>query len=172
MRPPAGEFEVFLEGVPVFGGLPAATVARLAALLDPQRFGPGQTVCAEGEHGRLLYVVLEGELLVSRRGPSGERVRLARMGVGDCFGEMTLVDPQSRSATVTALRPCVLLALSARDLYRLYCEDLDGYVLVLHNLCRELSRRLRLADERICQLVDAGSHLTSALRHQGGQRAP
>lgn len=157
MRPSAGELETFLEGIPLFGGLAPASVARLAVKLDPQRFTTGQVVCGEGEHGRAMYVVLEGEVLVSRRGPSGERVRLVRLGVGECFGEMTLVDPQPRSATVTAARPSILLALSCKDLYQLYSEDLQGYVMVLQNLCRELSRRLRRSNERLVELAEQGA---------------
>jgi CRP-like cAMP-binding protein len=156
MRPPAGELEAFLEGVALFGGLEPATVARLAVMLDPQRFAPGQEVCREGEPGRRMWVVLEGEVLVSRRGPSGERVRLVRLGVGECFGEMTLVDPQPRSATVAATRPTILLSLSTRDLHALYREDLPGYVRVVQNLARELSRRLRRANARLVELADGG----------------
>lgn len=146
----------FLASIPIFGGLDDGTLDRVAALLDEQRFSPGAEVCREGESGRSMYVVGEGEVIVCRAGPKGRRIRMVRLGVGEFFGEMTLIDPQPRSATVVVEREARLYALTCADLYRLYQEDLPGYAMVIQNLCRELSRRLRRADQRICDMVHAG----------------
>jgi CRP/FNR family cyclic AMP-dependent transcriptional regulator len=148
--------EEFLGTIPIFGGLEPGALARVRGMLAELHLSPGQRVCEQGEHGRVMYIVREGEVLVSRSGPSGGRVRMVRLGPGEFFGEMTLIDPQPRSATVTVERPTTLLSLTGKDLYTLYQEDLAGYAMVLQNLCRELARRLRYADERICQLVTQG----------------
>jgi CRP-like cAMP-binding protein len=82
-------------------------------------------------------------------------IRLAGLGPGDFFGEMTLIEPQNRSATVVAESPTVLYELTARNLYTYYKADIHGYVMVMQNINRELCRRLRRADERIAELADA-----------------
>ena len=71
---------------------------------------------------------------------------------------MTLIEMQNRSATVTAEGPTVLYELTARNLYTFYKEDIHAYVIVMHNINRELCRRLRRADNRIAELLvpDAG----------------
>ena len=51
-------------------------------------------------------------------------------------------------------RPSVLYALGNRDLYRLFQDDVTGYVMILQNLCRELSRRLRTTNARLQQMAE------------------
>jgi hypothetical protein len=51
-------------------------------------------------------------------------------------------------------KPATLFSLGAKDLYRLYREDPASYVLVLNNLARELSRRLRRVEERLCEQAE------------------
>jgi CRP-like cAMP-binding protein len=73
--------------------------------------------------------------------------RLAVLKVGDVFGEMELIDMQRRSATVRALEPVSALALSNGDLFLIYESDLPTFTLIVLNLARELSRRLRTLDD-------------------------
>ena len=80
---------------------------------------------------------------------------MAGLKPGDFFGEMTLIEMQNRSATVVAESPAVLYELTARNLYTCYKSDIHAYVIVIQNINRELCRRLRRADNRIAELVDA-----------------
>ena len=96
-----------------------------------------------------MFLVREGEVVVCRDNEEGRRMKMIRMGPGEFFGEMTLIDIQKRSATVVAQKPSLLFSLSNRDLYTLYQEDVAGYVMVLQNICRELSRRLRVTNQRL-----------------------
>jgi CRP-like cAMP-binding protein len=146
--------KAFLGNIAVFGGLEDRTLDRIIGMLVEQRFEQGAIVCKEGEPGRSMYVVRSGEVVVCRRAESGHLVRVVRLGPGECFGEMTLIDIQPRSATVLVEAAATLYALTNRDLYRLYQDDVAGYVMVLQNICRELSRRLRKADVRIVQIAD------------------
>lgn len=146
----------FFSNIAIFGGLEERTLERVVELLEAQRAPKGTVICREGEPGRAMYVLAEGEVMVCREGTHGNRIRMVRLGSGEFFGEMTLIDPQPRSATVTVEKDSTLYALTNRDLYRLYQEDLPGYAMVVQNLCRELARRLRRADERICEMVDRG----------------
>jgi CRP-like cAMP-binding protein len=124
-------------------------------MLVERRFEAGATVVAEGEPGRSMYIVHSGELVVSKLGGSGCVIRMTRLGPGDFFGEMTLIEVQNRSATVVAESPTELYELTARNLYTYYKADIYAYAMVLQNINRELCRRLRRADNRIAELADA-----------------
>ncbi len=130
------------------------TLSRVMGMLSELTVPAGKEVCTEGENGRTMYIVREGEALVWRESPSGQKVKLARLGPGEFFGEMTLIDPQPRSASVVVQKDALLYTLTNKQLYELYVEDLPGYVMLLQNLCREVTRRLRRADERICQMLE------------------
>ena len=129
-----------------------ASLDLLVSMLVERRFDVGDTVVAEGEPGRSMFVVHSGELVVSKLGPSGRAIRMAGLGPGDFFGEMTLIEMQNRSATVVAESPTVLYELTAQKLYKYYKSDVYGYVIVMQNINRELCRRLRRADNRFTEL--------------------
>jgi CRP-like cAMP-binding protein len=137
----------FLRQVPLFGGLPDAAMERLLGLMQRRTFATGQVICAEGELAREMFIVRSGAVEVRKRARDQAREAcLARLRVGDEFGEMSLIDIQPRSASVIACEPTELYVLGNMDLYTLYEEDLPSYAFFLQNLCRELSRRLRRAD--------------------------
>jgi len=147
------DLKAVLVATPFFGGLSDASLGLLVSLLVERSFDVGATVVAEGEPGRSMYIVHTGELVVSKLGDSGQVIRMAGLGPGDFFGEMTLIEPQNRSATVVAESPTVLYELTARDLYTYYKAYIYGYVMVMQNINRELCRRLRRADNRIVELA-------------------
>jgi CRP-like cAMP-binding protein len=141
------EARAFLLSIPVFGGLPERSMEKILELVALKRYTPGEAVCAEGELGREMFVVWQGAVEVQKRARDGSRgAVLARLGPGDCFGEMSLIDIQPRSATVITREESELFALSNIDFYRLYSHDREGYTFLVLNICRELSRRLRRAD--------------------------
>ncbi len=144
----------FLPTIALFGGLEDPSLKRIIAMLQPHELIPGVQVCTQGDVGRALFLVHTGEALVYRETESGRKVRLIRMGPGEFFGEMTLIDPQKRSASVVVEKPSLLFSLSAKDMFRLYQDDVAAYVLVLQNICRELARRLRTTNKRLAQLVE------------------
>jgi CRP-like cAMP-binding protein len=146
------ELKAFLVATPFFGGLSDASLDLLISMLVERRFDVGATVVAEGEPGCSMYIVHSGELVVSKLGESECVVRIAALGPGDFFGEMTLIEMQNRSATVVADSPTVLYELTARNLYTYYKADIYAYVMVMQNINRELCRRLRRADNRIAEL--------------------
>ena len=144
--------KAFLLATPFFGGLSDASLDLLVSMLVERRFDAGATVVAEGEAGRSMFIVLSGELMVSKRLDSGRSIRMAGLKPGDFFGEMTLIEMQNRSATVVAESTTVLYELTAGNLYTYYKADIYAYVIVMQNINRELCRRLRRADNRIAEL--------------------
>jgi NADH dehydrogenase len=79
------------------------------------RFEPGDVVFREGDVGDRLYMILSGEAEIVRGSGEGEQV-LARLGAGECFGEMALLSGATRNATARACSVLEVLSLHKRDL--------------------------------------------------------
>ncbi len=128
-------------------------MAHLASTLKPVVPPAGEVVFREGEEARDMFVVLSGEIEVLKRSKRGVDARVALLGPGDWFGEMSILDVQPRSATVRALAPSRLLRITSADLDALYRFDVKAYSLIVLNLARELSRRLRVADGILADFI-------------------
>lgn len=148
-RSPRGDDPVTalqLREVGLFGALSDEVLEHLARTLHVLRFTPGETVFREGDLAHEMYVVLDGEVEVVKKSRKGRDHRVAILGPTDCFGEMSLIDVQPRSATVRALAASRILRVTSEDFDRLYRHDLKSYALVTLNIARDLSRRLRVTD--------------------------
>lgn len=154
----------FLPSIALFGGLQEATLNRIISMLQEHRLEPGQAVCKQGDVGRSMFLVRSGEVVVTRETETGRVIRMIRLGEGEFFGEMTLIDIQKRSATVLVEKPSTLYSLGNRELYRLYQEDVPGYVMVIQNICRELSRRLRTTNSRLSEMAADADDDTTQIR--------
>jgi CRP-like cAMP-binding protein len=136
-----------LREIGLFGALNDEVLERLARMLKTMRVSPGDTIFHEGDTmAREMYVVLDGEMEVSKRSRRGRDMRVAILGPNDGFGEMSMIDMQARSASVRALAPSRLLKLTSEDMDALYRADLKSYTLIVLNIARDLSRRLRVTD--------------------------
>ena len=142
-----------LRNIGLFGALSDEVIAHLAKTLSVQAPEAGQVVFREGDDANAMFVVVSGEMEVLKKSKRATEARVALLGPGDWFGEMSIVDIQPRSATVRALAPSRLLRISAADLDALYRYDLRSYSLIVLNLARELSRRLRVADGILADLI-------------------
>lgn len=144
-----------LRDIGLFGGLDDETLTVLARELPTSHADIGTVVVREGDQAREMYVIVAGELEVVKLGRGGE-VRVALLGPGGWFGEMAILDVQPRSATVRAVAPTMLVQLSAEHVDRLlYRRDVKAYALLIMNIARELSRRLRVADGILSQMFTA-----------------
>lgn len=136
-----------LREIGLFGALSDEVLQHLARTLRTARVAPGETVFREDDSfAREMYVLLDGEMEVSKRSRRGRDMRVAILGPNDCFGEMSMIDLQSRSATVRAVAPSRVLKVTSEDMDGLYRSDLKSYTLIVLNIARDLSRRLRVTD--------------------------
>jgi CRP-like cAMP-binding protein len=142
-----------LKEIGLFGGLGEDALRSFAGDLSVDVLAAGTGVFREGESGRVMYVILDGEVEVLRRSKRGHETRVAILGPGDWFGEMSILDVLPRSATTRVLAPTRLLRLAAHDLDGLYRKDMKAYSLLVLNIAREMSRRLRVADGLLAELV-------------------
>ncbi|HEY2900145.1 MAG TPA: cyclic nucleotide-binding domain-containing protein [Polyangia bacterium] len=138
--------------VPIFAGLAEQHLDWIIAAGTLGEVASGERVVSEGEPAKSLFVVCQGELEVCKCGSHGAEIRLAVLRAGDCVGEMSLIDIQPRSATVRALTPTVLFCLSHAQIARLYHSHSDVYLMLVLNIAREISRRLRVADQALAMM--------------------
>ncbi|MGZ5969067.1 MAG: Crp/Fnr family transcriptional regulator [Polyangiales bacterium] len=142
-----------LREIGLFGALSDDVLEWLSTTVPVYLVGAGDHVFREGDQARERFVVLSGEAEVLKRGKRGTETRVALLGPGDWFGEMSVLDVQPRSASVTAVAPTRLLKISGELLDQLYRRDLKAYSLIVLNIARELSRRLRVADGLIAEMM-------------------
>ena len=135
-----------LREVGLFGALSDEFLEHLVSTLSVLRVMVGDTIFREGDPAREMYVVLEGEIEVLKKSRRGRETRVAILGPNDTFGEMSIIDMQPRSATVRALGSARLLRISTEEMDALYRYDLKSYTLIVLNIARDLSRRLRVTD--------------------------
>jgi CRP-like cAMP-binding protein len=128
----------FLHSVPLFSDNTFEDLIVLDRALTCETYLRGENIITEGEFGDRMCIVYRGEAVVRKHLTQGDR-ELARFGVGDFFGEMSLFDDEPRSATVAALTDVEVLVLS-RDRFRSLVQQRPA---VLMQLCTALVRRLR-----------------------------
>jgi CRP-like cAMP-binding protein len=150
----------FIAQAAIFGGLPEHALGRILGVARIAWVEAGATVFEEGQPARSMFVVREGELEIYKSRADGSQFRLALLHQGDCVGEMSLVEIQPRSASARALCPTALYVLDHAEIARLYQSDLEVYTLLVLNVAREISRRLRLADQRLLATGLPGSGLS------------
>jgi CRP/FNR family transcriptional regulator, cyclic AMP receptor protein len=138
----------WLKSVALFGGLPDPCLEVFVSSAERVKVRGDEVVYGEGEFAEHIYLIDEGELLVQKGEPCHQLTCLCR---GDFFGEMSFVDMQCRSATVRAAQETVLWRWRFTDIHAMYRDYPKAYTLFVMNIAREISRRLRRADEIICQ---------------------
>src|SRR5712692_3448129 len=106
-RVPTGPTADLLSSVPLFSGLSRRPLRRLAAATQPVSFHSNETIIREGAPGDAFFAILSGRAVVSQ----GAR-RLRRLGPGEYFGELALLDGEPRSASVVAETDLLSLRLS------------------------------------------------------------
>jgi CRP-like cAMP-binding protein len=117
-------------------------LASLLTYLEVVKVAPFGTVVNKGDHGDALYMVLEGEVR-ARVMIDGQESTLATLGVGECFGEMAILDHGPRSADVIANQPTVLIKVSAGALKKMFSEAPALAAPFMFSLARVISQRVR-----------------------------
>jgi glutaminase len=137
----------------VFKGLEREDLRRLEDIVQPRRFEAGTTIMREGDRADLFFVVARGSVGVQLRLDGGRTRRIACIGPGLTFGEMSLLDGARRSADVVALETVVAYGVSVDALHALGSEHPHVLVTILTNINRDLSERLRRANDEIRALA-------------------
>jgi small-conductance mechanosensitive channel/CRP-like cAMP-binding protein len=145
------EARQLLSRLELFRELSPEAVAQLAARSRREHYDDGETLFQEGARGDSLFVVADGRVRVGKSG--GEMgtgvIQLAALGVGDFFGEMSLLTGEPRSATVAANGGCEVLVLSKDDVAPLLEKDPKIAEILSHALAaRQAETAATLAERR------------------------
>ena len=140
-----------LRQMPIFGGLRGDILEFVLDHATEVAVAEGDYFFREGEPGQSVFVIETGAGEV-RRLWEGQPIVLRSLAEGDCFGEMALIDFQPRSASVMARTDCQAIEIPNRTLIQLCKKDVEQYAMVMMNLGREVSRRLRSTGDRLFHL--------------------
>ena len=122
-----------LKRAPLFAGLSRKELVQLARVSDDLEVPPGKVLCKEGQTGREFFVIVDGEVEVTRGGK-----HVATRTAGEFFGEIALLEETPRTATVTAKTPLRFFVLTRKDFRHLVNENRN----VERKVLRALARRV------------------------------
>lgn len=130
----------------VFSSLTPDALAEVVARGTLRSFAPGEVLMRQGQEGDSMHVIVQGHVAVERGHPDiAPAVLLAELGTGDCVGEMAALEPELRSATVTAIEPTVTLEISGETLPGVLLQHPQAALAMLHMLIKRLRRTNAIA---------------------------
>jgi uncharacterized membrane protein len=132
-----------LLAVPLFERFNDEERALLASQLDEVEFQPGQMIFRRTEPGGAIFIVASGEVEIFIEDSTGSRIVFETVKAGQFFGELSLLDGESRSASAQALQPTRALRVDRSDLEQLFARHPGAAMDVLG----VIGRRLREADK-------------------------
>ena len=134
-------FPTLLERHPLLLHLSPEQLAQMGRIGDIESYNPGEAIVVEGSLGDALFLILSGDVAV-HRGPQ----TFATLSANEFFGEMSLVEPTPRSASVTAMSATFLFRLPHDALRQLISDDAHAASILLVQVVKTLSERLRRAN--------------------------
>ncbi|HEX7023395.1 MAG TPA: Crp/Fnr family transcriptional regulator [Gemmatimonadales bacterium] len=161
-----------LKSVPLFREVSEADLRAIADLVRERRQPKGSLILTQGDEGEALFLIRSGQVKVTIVAEDGREVILSVLGPGSFFGEMALIDDEPRSAHVFAMQESVLLVLRREDFRARLARSPELAIALL----REISRRLRRADDTITSLMllDVSGRVAHLLlelaREEGGDQ--
>ena len=136
-----------LATTPVLTGTNLQAQTMIANEGNVRDFEAGEWIVREGEEGHAFFLLVTGEVEVVKRLGTPDEVSLCRLKQGEFFGEMCILAPMKRAASIRASQASRTIEVRAATLYHLYQKLPDQYSIVLLNLARDLARRLCKIDE-------------------------
>jgi CRP-like cAMP-binding protein len=129
-----------------FGGVREEQIGKILPLMEDEKYQAGSDIIVEGKQNDKIYFIEEGRVAVIKEG-----IVLSEFGAGDAFGEMEVLDIMPSAATIKSITPVRLLGVSNKILHEIYKTDPDTFAMLIMNLARDLSRRLRKMNDRAVQ---------------------
>ncbi len=130
-----------------------AELVTIAGIVETQDLAKGKDLFREGDPGNGLYLVVSGEIDISKRGPRGER-SLARLGPGGVLGEMSLITSEARSASGRALVDTRVLRVPAQPFRTLLDTGSIAALKIAAAIAALLARRVATMNTLVLELAD------------------
>ena len=146
--------EAFLRQVSLFSDLSDEEIRELETVVQERSFRKNEVIFHVQDLGSALFVIKKGSVKVSMEDRHGKELILRILEEGEFFGEMSLLDGDYRSATVTALEPCQAMVLFRDE----FLKFIPRHPKVVMKILTTLSLRLRKANEKIRRLVFADAY--------------
>jgi uncharacterized membrane protein len=143
-----------LEQVELFQLLDEHELGALAEVIDTRTAEAGGTIFYAGDVGDVLYVVRSGEVELSVKDTTGQKIVLATAEKNEIFGELSMLDSRPRSATAEAVTDCELLMLDRDDLLLLFKSNPDAALNMLAAMSTMLRKVDRLIQMRVSRNVN------------------
>ena len=138
-----------LKGVAIFKDLDDGELARVAEVCRNQEFQSGEYIFKEGEAGNRLYLIVEGDVRISRTIPGSGEEALAILKPGSLFGEMSVFDRSERSTDAISNGGTKVLTIARADFELLLDFNREIAYKVLWAVVRMLSGRLRQTNDSL-----------------------
>ncbi len=143
-----------LRDVELFRNLSDRALQEIIVLMTTHDYQRGQAIFKEGDAGDGLYLILEGEVRISKNIPGVGEEALAFLPDGSCFGEMALIEGRvARSASAIAQKDCEVARLSRDDFLEMLDRDKELAIEMLWGFVRILSLRLRNSNDKVAFLA-------------------
>ncbi len=139
----------YLRSVSIFSDLSDVELVSISKKMTPYSYSKGEFIIMEEMEGQQCYFITHGSVKITRSSKEGREVILAILTAGEFFGEMSLLDGETRSANVLTLEETKVLALNRND----FMATLEEYPRVSIQLLKELTIRLRKSDLQIASLT-------------------
>ena len=149
-----------LTRLPLFQGMRDDGLAMLVSRSPTHHYGCGETIIREKADGASMFVLVTGEAAVNVL-MDGQQTRVATLEDGDCFGEMSLLTGEKRSASVLAVSDCEVMEITKRTFGEIIARDAD----LLQRLSALLAQR-QIANEGIVQARAQHSSLVDAKQQE------
>ena len=150
-----------LSTLKIFGGLPKGDVTAVWQGVIQKRFDAGTEILEEGAGIQALWIILEGECIVSRGCGNGSVRELARLNAGDVFGEMSFIRSAPHSASIVARTDVLTCVWSREDYLKRVEKSPHAGCQIASNIAAVLAERISRMDDWVCDLMarpDAHSH--------------
>ena len=141
-----------LNKISLFGGLSENQLSVLLKLLQIVSYHAGEYIFKQGEAPSHIYIVKSGSVKIVIEQDSG-RYDLVVFGIGECFGETSVIGIQPHSAHALAQEDTELLLLPRNSLLSIFNTDPTLFGLLILNIAREACRRLYKTDEILFHYV-------------------
>ncbi|MCP9495598.1 MAG: cyclic nucleotide-binding domain-containing protein [Pyrinomonadaceae bacterium MAG19_C2-C3] len=136
-----------MKSVSIFSKIPEESLVEVASVLEELNVEKGREIFKKGDIGTTMYIVVEGQVCIH----DDDKI-LGNMGVGAVFGELSALDPQPRSASVTATEDTYLFCIDQISLYELMTQYTD----VAQGIIRVLCQRVRDCDAALLSVSKPG----------------